>query len=433
MLLQNWWYTTLLGLPAAGFPPLEGHHKAQVVIVGAGAAGLSVALTLSEHISDIIILEKNICGGGSTGKSAGFLTPDSELELSQLLRRYGPEGAKDLWSVATRGVDRIVQRVHEFGLDCDLQKQDSLFLGNDRSGWKEALEEVKARETLGFHQKIYSKEQLPHIIGSDAYTGGIRYSDTYGINALRYSQGLKKILHDRGVRIYESSEVYRINEHTLETHLGTVTADQIIFCADKIKATVSLYSQHIYHAQTFLSISEPLTPAQQHYLFPDGPLQCWDSDLVYSYFRMTGDHRLLLGGGSKWTTFSRHDVYNPHVMFGVIKRFMKKFPGLHDLKFIQYWPGRIDTTRDLIPTIVKDEKQPWIHYVLGCVGLPWATFCGDFVANQILKKQEDDHKYYRYFRPERKFLFPVWLEKIMGKELLFSLNNIWAKYYQVDK
>lgn len=433
MLLQNWWYTTLLGLPATSFPPLEGHHKAQVVIVGAGAAGLSVALTLSESISDIIVLEKNICGGSSTGKSAGFLTPDSELELSQLLRRYGPQGAQDLWSVATRGVDMIVDRVRHYNLDCDLQKQDSLFLGNSRSGWKEALAEVKARETLGFTHKVYSQETLPRIIGSQAYHGGVRYSETYGINALRYSQGLKHVLASRGVRIYESSEVYKIDDHRLETHLGSVTADQIIFCADKIKPAVSHYSDHIYHAQTFVSISEPLTPLQQRYLFPEGPLQCWDSDLVYTYFRMTGDHRLLLGGGSKWTVFSRHDVHSPYVMFQVIKRFLKKFPGLKDLKFIQYWPGRIDTTRDLIPTIVKDEKRPWIHYVLGCVGLPWATFCGDFVARQILEKREDDQKYYRYFRPERRFLFPVWLEAIMGKELLFSLNNFWAKYYQVDQ
>jgi hypothetical protein len=33
----------------------------------------------------------------------------------------------------------------------------------------------------------------------------------------------------------------------------------------------------------------------------------------------------------------------------------------------------------------------------------------------------------------RRFLVPVWLEKIIGKRLAFPLNNAWAKYYQKEK
>lgn len=118
----------------------------------------------------------------------------------------------------------------------------------------------------------------------------------------------------------------------------------------------------------------------------------------------------------------------------VISGFKKKFPFLKNLEFIQFWPGRIDMTRDLLPTVLRDEKSPWVHFVLGCVGLPWATFCGNFVGRHVLNdKAEDDHKYYRYFSIDRGFLLPVWLEKIFGKKMVFSLNNGWAKYYQVDK
>ena len=76
----------------------------------------------------------SICGGSSTGKSGGFLTPDSELELSQLKRRFGPQGAKDLWEVPVRGIDRMLSVIAENNIECSLQKQDSLFLGKGRSG-----------------------------------------------------------------------------------------------------------------------------------------------------------------------------------------------------------------------------------------------------------------------------------------------------------
>jgi gamma-glutamylputrescine oxidase len=213
-----------------------------------------------------------------------------------------------------------------------------------------------------------------------------------------------------------------------------VSADQIIFCADKLQPALTEFSQRVYHAQTFLSISEPLNDRDVERLFPGGPVQCWDTDLVYSYYRMTGDQRLLLGGGSALTTFALHSVTSPRVISQVIGKFKGKFPYLRDLEFIQYWPGLIDTTRDLIPTIVKDPDMPWVHFVLGCVGLPWAAFCGDFVARHVHNEPDwDDHHYYHYFRPDRPFLIPLGLEKIIGKPLAFALNNAWSKYRQVDK
>src|SRR4051794_8814925 len=132
MILQNWWYTTLLGSQKASEPPLDQDIEADAVIVGGGAAGLAAALALSEKKLKVVLLEGNICGGSSTGKSAGFLTPDSELELAQLVRRFGPARARELWEAATHGVDFIVSTIKKFDLRCDLISQDSLFLGNGK-------------------------------------------------------------------------------------------------------------------------------------------------------------------------------------------------------------------------------------------------------------------------------------------------------------
>ncbi len=434
MILQNWWYTTLLGLNNPIQPPLTDHIQADVLIVGGGAAGLAAALALMDKGLKVVLLERNICGGSSTGKSAGFLTPDSELELSQLLRRFGPQGARDLWGAATRGVELMTSTISRYGINCDLVKQDSLFLGNGRSGWRAVQDEAQAHHELGYPQTIYTPQELPAVLGSNHYNGGVRYSGTFGINPLRYSQGVKRVLLEHGVQIYEASEATALDDHTVRTHLGSVTANQIIFCSDKLKPTLTRFSRNIYHAQTFLAISEPLEDEDIAAMFPEEPLQCWDSDLVYTYCRLTGDGRLLVGGGSKLTTFSRHDVTPPHVINRVLCRFKRKFPCIDHVEFIQYWPGRIDTTRDLLPTVLRDERSPWIHYVLGCVGLPWATFCGDFAGRHILCDGRcEEHKYYRYFSVDRGFLLPLWLQKLVGKQLLFSINNAWAKYYQVDQ
>lgn len=433
MLLQNWWFTTLLNIGDPIKPTLQTDLEADVVIVGAGAAGLSAAYALMNKGLRVVILEKNICGGSSSGKSAGFLTPDSELELSQLIRRFGKTGAADLWSVATKGVEMMADRIKTHNIKCDFQVQDSLFLGIGDSGWKAIQEEMESRKLMGFAQTLYDKNEVKKIIGTDAYSGAVRYPGTFGVDALLYCQGMKKILIENGIQIYEASEVVSIDDHSVKTHLGTVKANQIIFCADKLQSSLTGFADNVYHAQTFLSISEPLSEKAINEVFPGGKFQCWDSTLVYSYFRLTGDNRLLLGGGDMMTTFRKNDLDSPRVIDKVVREFKEKFPMLHDLEFRQYWPGRIDTTRDLLPTLARDEKRPWIHFVLGCVGLPWATFCGDFAARHAYNDSaNNDHHYYDYFRPDRHFLLSLKLEKILGKQIIFSLNNGWAKYYQKD-
>jgi gamma-glutamylputrescine oxidase len=433
LLLQNWWFTTLIGIKDPIRPPLRDRIKADVLVVGGGAAGLAAALRFVGSGKKVVLLERNICGGSSTGKSAGFLTPDSELELSQLVRRFGREGAKELWDVPVRGIERMLSVIRETGIDCDLQKQDSLFLGKGRGGLGAVREEAAARKLLDYPSRIYEGEEVKSVIGSDGYTAAIRYQDTYGVDALRYAQGAKRVLLENGVDIYESSEVTGFSDHTATTHMGSVTADQIIFCADKLSPALSGYSWNVYHEQTFLSITEPLSDADVKTLFPEDPFQCWDSDLMYSYFRLTGSKRILLGGGSLFTTYARHDTTNSSVIDHVIRGFRAKFPRVENVKFIQFWMGRIDMTRDLLPTVLREPSAPWVHYVLGCVGLPWATFCGDFAARQVLaEKETGDEKYYGYFNVDRKFLVPLWLEKLLGKRLVFPLNNAWAKYRQKD-
>ncbi|MGI0130958.1 MAG: NAD(P)/FAD-dependent oxidoreductase, partial [Thermoplasmata archaeon] len=326
MRLQDWWYTSLLTIRGELRPPLNADLHADVVIVGAGAAGLAAALRLLGSGKKVVLLDRNICGGSSTGKSAGFLTPDSELELSDLVRRFGPQGARDLWDVPTRGIRIMTDAVAKYGIACDLLPQDSLFVAKGREGDKDVRREADARHQLGYPYRLYSAEEVPSVLGSPQYAGAVRYPECYGINAMLYAQGVKRALVDGGVEVYESSEVRSLSDHTVRTHLGSVTAEQILICADKPNPAFSPYVRNVYHAQTFLSISEPLREAEIHDLFPERPVQCWDTDLIYTYWRLTGDRRLLVGGGSLYSTYARNDTTGPHIIEGVIRRLKAMLP-----------------------------------------------------------------------------------------------------------
>ena len=48
-------------------------------------------------------------------------------------------------------------------------------------------------------------------------------------------QGFKDLLIDNGMQIFESTEMERLEDHTVYTHAGSVTADQIIIAVDKLR------------------------------------------------------------------------------------------------------------------------------------------------------------------------------------------------------
>ena len=433
---QNWWFTTLMVQAYKYCPPLTKDIKCDVLIVGGGFSGVSAAAEFLKKGLSVVLIEKNIIGGSSSGRSAGMLTPDSELELHQLVRRYGVKAAADIWEAPVRGIERVVQTIQKYEIESGLLHQDSLFLGLGKGGGNAVEEERECRESVGFtDQRVYDEDQLKGILGAQDYTAGIRYGGTYGINPLATLQGFKNLLIENGMQVYESTEMERLEGHTAYTHAGSVTADSIIIAVDKMSPSLSPLAHEAFHAQTFLSVTEPLTDRELRILFPSGEqMQCWDSKLVYSYFRLTGDNRLLLGGGTPVTTYLRDAYNNPRVIRKIIEDFRSHFPELAELSFIQFWPGQIDMSRDLLPVIAKPRELPHVRFILGCVGIPWATFCGSFAARMVLGEADDDYrKFANYFSNHRHFPLPIGLGKAIGKPILFSLSNAWAKFRQVDK
>ena len=166
---QNWWFTTLLIKQFKYCPPLSKSLRCDVLIVGGGVSGINAAAEFVKQGKSVVLIERNIVGGGSAGRSAGFLTPDSELELHQLVRRYGPKAAREIWDAPLRGIERLVNGIKNFDIQCGLAVE----------------EEMECRKSVGFtDQQTYDEQSLKTIIGSEGFSAGIRYGGTYGINPL---------------------------------------------------------------------------------------------------------------------------------------------------------------------------------------------------------------------------------------------------------
>ncbi len=112
--------------------------------------------------------------------------------------------------------------------------------------------------------KAASLTPLPFksIIGSDDYYGAVLYPGTFGINGYKFCQALKQQLLTMDVDVYEETPATDVTPHKVTTPEGTITAEQIIICTDRYTPDIGLLYDEIFHAQTFLTVSAPLTDQQ---------------------------------------------------------------------------------------------------------------------------------------------------------------------------
>lgn len=421
-----YWYSLKDPMPGER---LSGEIKAEAAVIGGGMAGLSCAQKLREAGYSVVLVEKDFCGSGASGKTSGFITPDSEIELSSLLADYGPEKAKQIWEFVLSGVNDIRTNIERNGIPCDYQIQDSLFIANNASGFGHIKKEHEARMQLGYASTLYKKTSIKEVIGSQEYGGAVRYPDTFGMNAYLYCQAMKDMLKASGAAIYEKTPAEYISSHEIITPQGRITAENIIVCTDRFIPDLGAFKKEIYHVQTFLGITRPLSPSQAEVIFPNGAMMVWDSNLIYNYFRMTGDNRLLIGGGDLLYTYA-HNVTGNTARFGRrLKNYIrKKFPSL-DTTLEYLWPGMIGVSKDLLPIMGPDKNNNCVWYVGAATGLPWAAALGGYAADRLTQGSSE---FDEYFSPYRHFVIGKRIQAFLSTPATYAISHGIAKKFIIN-
>jgi len=413
---QVFWY-----LKRDAVLPCQTDMHAEVVIIGGGMAGLAAAQAFSTRGKKVILLEQYYCGSGATGKSSGFITPNAELSFTDFVHRYDVSTARTIWDLIISGVEDIRKNIRSHELNCDYLPQDTIVVANSKKDLKDLEIEQKNLEKHGYKSIFYNAKEISHYIAADGYYGGTGYEKTFGISAYQYCQEMKNILLKQGVLIFEETPVTAIDNHILKTLDATITADSIIVCTDRFMPNLGLLTQAVYHVQTFILMSQVLTPAQMKLIFPQDTYMVWDSDLIYTYFRPTKDNRLLIGGGNLWSTYASNEYHNYHAMIKKLTRYYyKKFPQL-PLQFEHFWPGLIGISKDIGPIAGRDKMQPHIYYIAAATGLPIAAALGRYSAEHMLDGRTDLDA---CFSPYRSYPIDGWAQRLLGSKISFAISNI---------
>jgi gamma-glutamylputrescine oxidase len=343
--------------PSPGRPALRGEVSCDVCVVGAGFSGMSAALHLAEKGYKVVVLEAVKAAFGASGRNGGQIINGYSRDYDTIKSRYGEDTATALLNMSFEGGNIIRERIRKYDIKCDLKKGSFFAAFNDRQ--MQGLERRRAVwEKAGNRDiEMLDKSRVSEIVDTDLYIGGMLDNMGGHIHPMNLVLGEAAALESLGGRIYEHSRVLRIEKGATPaavTQNGRVTCKQLVICGNAyIGDAVPELSGRFMSVSSQIITTEVLGEALTRRMMPnDNCLE--DCNFLLDYYRITGDKRLLFGGGVVYSGSTPQDIESrllPHLH--------RTFPYLKGRKIDFAWSGNFALTLTRMPHIGKLGDTVW--------------------------------------------------------------------------
>jgi len=377
---RSWWLEEALALPEfAGpeAPPLVRNTTADVVILGGGYTGMWTAWFLKERSPDldVLLLEADICGGGPSGRNGGFC--DGWWgHLRDMVTTYGEADALELLMTAGRSPTEI-------GGWCEANDVDAWFVhagdlavatnSTHEGSWERTLE---LAELLGIANEYepLTPAQVQERCASPAFGGGLLIHDAANLQPARLARGLRRVLIDKGVRIFEHTPVTRFRASSpavAETLTGRVTAAEAVV---GLGAWATWWKE--FYARTtvrgsYMVVTEP-APERLEAMGWTGGEQIRSLRSSIHYTRTTPDGRIAFGLGGLQPDLARHIDdrydYDRRLVARVGRDLYRLFPAFAGVPLEAGWGGPINVSGFTMPFFGSTGRHGNVHYGLGYTG-----------------------------------------------------------------
>ncbi len=151
----------LTGLDSSSWPPLEDEIEADIVVVGAGIAGLTVASQLAEDGSNVVVLEADRVGRGTSGHTTGKITSQHGLVYREMVHRHGSDHAAAYARANELAIGQIEGTVDELGIDCSFRRLPAFLYTTDPRRRDDLEAEAAVAQRLGLPASLTTDVDLP--------------------------------------------------------------------------------------------------------------------------------------------------------------------------------------------------------------------------------------------------------------------------------
>ena len=328
--------------PVIEAPPLAGSEQCDVVVVGAGIAGLSTAYELARRGQSIVVIDRGEIGSGMTARTTAHLATELDDFYSELIRVRGEDEARLYHDSQVAAVNRIEAICRDEAIDCQFRRLDGFLIPTDEGPISDLQEEYDACRKIGVEVEWADRAPVP---GLD--TGRcLRFPDQGRFHPTRYLAGLARSVLSRGARIYSNTAYVDHDENEKEVFLKTeggltIRAKAAVFATNSpVNATVAVHTKQIPYRTYVIAGRVPNGSV------PDVLL--WDTYEAYHYVRiqeLDEGHDLLIVGGEDHRSGEVDDADQRLSRLAEWTR--KRYPMFGDVEFS--WSGQVLEPADFMP------------------------------------------------------------------------------------
>lgn len=374
--------------------------KTDVLVIGAGIAGILTAYMLKQKGRDVVLIDAAEIASGNTKNTTAKITSQHDLIYSKLITEFGEEKARQYAKANELAIKKYKEIIEDRRIECDFEEKPAyVYSLNEVEVLKE---EAEAAKKLGIDAEFVQEANLPFKIN-----GALKFNNQAQFNPLKF---LKDISNE--LVIYENTRALEIKENLVVTSGGNITAKNIVVATHyPIINAPGYYFMKMHQERSYVLALENKSEIDGMYI-----------DLNKEGYSFRTYNNLLLLGGISHRTGENEEGGSYDELRKVAKRLYPK------AKEKYHWSAQDCMTIDGIPYIGRySSETPSIYVATGFNkwGMTSSMVSAMIISDMILEKEND---FSEIFSP-RRFDLSLSINNIANDLIETAKNFIAQKVY----
>lgn len=384
-----WWAETSQEPRFSGADELKSDYD--LVVVGGGYCGLSVALHAAQRGLGVLVLEAGTVGCGASGRNGGFAVPHfpGTIRPSQVEALIGRRKGARLAEIVAQGPSDVFDLIRKYQIRCDAEQAGWVQPAHSEKSLAAIRAVYEEWTALGARCEWKDGGEVMAFLGTGRQLGGWYNASAGVVNPFALAQGLARVASSHGAQIREHASVTAIARgpggHRVSGDGFEVTGRQVVIATNGY--TSDLYpalSRTVIPVRLFHTFTRPLSEEERATVLPNrtGFTEVRKSG---SFARYDSTNRLI-SGGAVFTAANPRRYGERHSRW----RVAELFPQLKGIEFDQYWEGWCALTPDYLPEVHRLDEGVWSLIGFSTRGVALAQTLGREMARFLSGEISED-------------------------------------------
>lgn len=336
---SGWTKTQGMG---AQYACLDEDLVTDVLVIGAGLAGSSLALHLSELDISTVVLEARQPGWGASGRNAGHVLP--LLRDMEVFEQF-PDQGRAFFELFREHHTLPFDIANRYAIDCDAVQSGYLNAMTSQSAFEKFRQaSLPPAKKLGQTLIDVDAATMRQMTGSDYYSHGLLYESGGRINPYLFTQGMIKAAVDNGARVFGDSIATTVSPEgqgwQVQLENGSsVRCDKLVFCTNAYSTNIVPEFQRGCYPLTAYALSTAPLPAQIRDIVLPSRAALAQVPIDLNPFIIDGHNRIVTASlPSRFRPADAQWHFRQH-----LKWIHRTWPETRDvpIELESYWTGRV--------------------------------------------------------------------------------------------